>query len=111
MRNGRIAGINGTSWDIGPDAGSGSNDGPISDFDMVGDSNTSTEHYAVANGYAAGKPYLSAEQTILTDLDIVPDQDVIIDLGAGTNSGGLQCAAVNRRERTHFHVVADFDDR
>jgi len=111
MRNGRIAGINGTRWNIGPDAGGGSNDRSIADFDVVGDSNTSTEHYAVANGHAAGKPYLSAEQTIRANLDIVANQDMIIDLGAGTNSGWLQCTSVNRRERAHFHIVADFDDR
>src|SRR6185437_152367 len=44
-----------------------------------------------------------------TDRHIVADLDLIVDFGAFPDHGIAQAAAINRRSRTHLHIVLDQD--
>ena len=76
---------------------------------VIGDANLARHHDVFAGRAAAGDADLRADQVVAADAAVVADLHEVVDLRAAADDGGAVGAAVDRRARADFDVIADFD--
>ena len=89
--------------------GPGGNDDSVSNFQMSGNANLSSEHNMISQLRAARDAGLSDDDAVLADFHVVRDLHQVVYLRPLADDRRAERAAVNRHPRADFHVVADDD--
>src|SRR5690606_1483961 len=79
--------------------------GAVADGDVIRDGDVATDDHAPPDGDAATAGSGASDQAIATDRHVVPDLTQVVELGAGTDHGVVDGAAVDCRVRADLDVV------
>src|SRR5579875_687871 len=90
-------------------AGTGADDGPIVNVDVIGYADLAGNHHVIPSAARASDAHLANKEVVFADLAVVADLYLVIDFGSGTDTCGLESTAIDGGASTDFHIVADFD--
>ncbi len=91
------------------DRGSSSGGNPISDSDIIANTNLSTKDDSVAKSGRASDARLSGDKAVLADTYIMSDADKIINLCAPADNGEAKLSPVDASSRSNLNVICDAD--